>query len=528
MTDSPTLVQWMLAATPIAVVLVLMVVFRWGGSKAGPVGWLIALLIGALVFKGGPQLLAYSQAEAVFLTLYVLYIIWMALVLFRVVEATGAIQVIGQGIVRLTADRLLQLLILAWTFSAFLQGVAGFGVPVAVVAPLLIGLGFDPVVAVASTAIGHSWSVTFGDIASSFNALIATTGLTGWELAPWSGVFLGVACLCCGLTVAYVYGRWRALRRGAVAILVIGASMALTQYLLAVNGLWNLAGFVAGMVGLVVGAAVVRLPIYRPVATTGGSQQAEAETAPEEGEKTARPGLWLAVLPYLMLILLVALAELVPPLHEALNRVKITAPFPEVQTGLGWVTPDRMGKQISLFGHAGALLAYASVLTYLVFRATGHLTAQDLPGILKRAVRSAIPSSIGIISMVGMAMIMARCGMTNTLATGLSRAVGPVFPLASPFIGLLGAFMTGSNTNSNVVFAALQKSTAELVGVGVTVILGAQTAGGSLGSMLAPAKVIVGCSTAGLEGREGDVMRKTVPYGLLITTIIGLVAWLAA
>ena len=139
--------------------------------------------------------MACSQLEAVLLTLFVLYIIWMALVLFRVVEAAGAMQVIGQGIVKLTTDRLLQLLILAWFFSAFLQGVAGFGVPVAVVAPLLIGLGFDPVIAVAGTAIGHSWSVTFGDIASSFNALIAATGLTGWELAPWSGGFLGVACL---------------------------------------------------------------------------------------------------------------------------------------------------------------------------------------------------------------------------------------------------------------------------------------------------------------------------------------------
>jgi lactate permease len=86
--------------------------------------------------------------------------------------------------------------------------------------------------------------------------------------------------------------------------------------------------------------------------------------------------------------------------------------------------------------------------------------------------------------------------------------------------------MTGSNTNSNVIFAPLQKSTAELVGIGVSIILGAQTTGGALGSMLAPAKVIVGCSTAGLEGQEGKVMRITVPYGLLITAVIGLVTWL--
>jgi lactate permease len=112
--------------------------FRWGGAKAGPAGWFAAMLIGWLVFKGDAFTLAYSQLEAVLLAVYVLYIIWLALLLFRVVERAGSIKVVGKGIVQLTGDRLLQLLILAWVFSAFLQGVAGFGVPIAVVAPLLI------------------------------------------------------------------------------------------------------------------------------------------------------------------------------------------------------------------------------------------------------------------------------------------------------------------------------------------------------------------------------------------------------
>ncbi len=129
--------------------------------------------------------------------------------------------------------------------------------------------------------------------------------------------------------------------------------------------------------------------------------------------------------------------------------------------------------------------------------------------------------------MVGMAMIMDHCGMVYLLAQGMSESVGSSFPLLSALIGMLGAFITGSNTNSNVVFAPLQMSTAELAGISALVVLGAQTAGGALGSMLAPAKVIVGCSTAGLAGREGEVIRKTLPYGLLIAGSIGLVAWLA-
>ncbi len=518
---SLTLGRWVLAAAPIAVVLALMVFGRWGGAKAGPAGWLSALLVGALAFRGGPRLLAYTQLEAVLLAVFVLYIIWMALLLFKVVDTAGAIRVVASGIVRLTPDRLLQILILAWAFSSFLQGVAGFGVPVAVVAPLLIGLGFDPVLAVAAAGIGHSWSVTFGDIASSFNALIAATGLSGWELAPWSAAFLGAACLACGIAVTHAYGGWRTLRRGAVAIVVMGGTMTLTQYLLAVNGLWNLAGFVAGMAGLAAGALVSRWPGYRKPPAAAAGQAANAEG------KGPAMSLGLALAAYLALIVLVTAAELWGPLHRALNQVNISMLFPKVSTGLGWVTPARVGKETSVFGHAGALLAYVSIAAYILYRATGHLRRGDLRGILQGTVRSATSSSIGIVSMVGMAMIMDRCGMTQVLSQGLSSAVSQVYPLVSPFIGLLGAFMTGSNTNSNVVFAPLQKSTAELAGISVWIILAAQTAGGSLGSMIAPAKVIVGCSTAGLAGQEGKVMRITLLYGLLITAVIGVLAWLA-
>jgi len=517
MTDLPlTLLRFVLAALPILVVLVLMVLFRWGGAKAGPAGWFAALLIATLAYKAGPGLVAYSQLEAVLLSLYVLYIIWMALLLYRVVEQAGAIQVIAQGIVRLTPDRLLQLLILSWVFSAFLQGVAGFGVPVAVVAPLLISLGFGPALAVASASIGHSWSVTFGDMASSFNALIAATGLNGLDLAPWSAALLGVACLLCGLAVAHAFQRWQGVLRGLLAVLIVGCSMAAAQYLLATQGLWNLAGFGAGMVGLVVSAAVTRLPLYR--------RKEAGQPVPEPS--TSGMKLWTAISPYLILIGLVTAAELWEPLHAWLNRFEVSVRFPADVTGLGWEVAARTGKQISVFGHAGALLAYTSIVAFLIYLASGHLKAKDARKIVQGTIRSAVPSSLGIVTMVGMAIMMSNSGMTYVLARGLSETVGKAFPFVSPFIGLLGAFMTGSNTNSNVVFAGLQQTTAMLVGISVPLILAAQTTGGSLGSMLAPAKVIVGCSTAGLAGQEGKVLRITLVYGLVIGALIGLLAWL--
>jgi len=502
---------WLLALSPIVVVLVLMLGFRWGGSKAGPMGWFAAFFVSLLFFGATPEILAYAQLKAVLLTAHVLYIIWMALVLYHVVNEAGAIAVIGRGITRLTGDRVIQLLILAWAFSAFLQGVAGFGVPIAVVAPLLIGMGFNPVVAVASVAIGHSWSVTFGDIASSFQALIAVTGLEGSDLAPWSAALLGLAVFGCGLSAVHTFDGWRAVRRGAVAIVLMGAAMAATQYVLAVNKLWNLAGFVAGLVGVLVGALVARL-------------YARGDEKPAD---SGRMSLGLALSAYLVLIVIVSAAELWPWLHDILGAVKIRVMFPDLTTSFGWMTPAGAGKSISVFGHAGALLLYSSILAFFVYRRAGHYTSGVMSRIVAKTVRSAIPSSIGIASMVGMAVMMDHAGMTFRLAQGLSTAMGAAFPLVSSLIGTLGAFMTGSNTNSNVIFAPLQRQTAELIGISVWVILGAQTTGGALGSMLAPAKVIVGCSTAGLAGQEGQVMRKTVGYGLAIAIAVGVAAWIA-
>ncbi len=511
------LVNWLLAFSPIAIVLVLMVGFRWGGHRAGLVGWVVGLAIAWLRFGAGLEVLFYSQVQAVLLSLFVLYIIWMALVLYRVVDEAGAIAVTGRGISRLTGDPTMQLLLLAWGFSSFLQGVAAFGVPIAVVAPLLIGLGFPPLVAVASVAIGHSWSVTFGSMSSSFQALMAATDLPGLDLAPWSAAFLGIACLGCGIGAVWVYRGWQSVRHGAPALLLMTAVMVTVQTVLAVSGLWTLAGFVAGLAGLATGAVIARLPRYQ--------RRVAGDPAPAPAPQ--RMSLRLALVPYLILFVVVAAAELWPWLHQVLSQVQIRVHLPEVSTAYGWTTPAGVGRTISVFGHAGALLAYVSLISFLLFRRTGHYTPGVARRIVRQTVRSAVPSSIGIATMVGFAVAMDYSGMTYVLADGLGRVAGSAYPVVAPFIGLLGAFMTGSNTNSNVVFAPLQQQAAAVLGINALIVLGAQTTGGALGSMIAPAKVILGCSTAGLPGQEGQVLKKTLPPALVISGLVGILALVA-
>jgi len=168
---------------------------------------------------------------------------------------------------------------------------------------------------------------------------------------------------------------------------------------------------------------------------------------------------------------------------------------------------------------------YTCVISLIVYRATGYIKKGSIKGIMQRVMRSGVNSSLGILAMVGVASIMLHSGMTYLLAQGLSVSFSrDVYPLAAPFIGALGAFITGSNTNSNVLFGVLQQNSAQLMNLSVPLILAAQTAGGSLGSVLAPAKVIVGCSTAGLAGEEGLVMRRLLGYGLITISVVAIVA----
>ncbi len=501
------IVKWIFALSPIAMVLILMIGFNWSGGRAGAAGWITALVVSILFFGAHPVLLAYSQMRGALLSLNVLYIIWTALLLYHVVNETGAIEAIGAGIQRFSGDKLIQLLIFGWIFSSFLQGVAGYGVPIAVAAPLLAGMGFSPVVAVAVSAIGHCWSVTFGSMGASFQAMMAVTGLGVDVLAPWSAVFLGLAAYLCGLFSVHVYGGWKMVRHGLPALLIVGTTMAGVQYFLATSGMFTIGGFGGSLAGLGMCLAVARMKMYNKT---------------ESPDIPLKMSIGWALAAYIILIVIVSGGVMIPPLARFLGKVQLALPFPEIVSRTGWVVPASKGNGINVFGHGGALLLYASVISYMVYQVKGLYRPGALKQILSKTVKNGVPTSLGIVSMVGFALIMDHCGMIYLLAEGISRTFGKMYPFFAPWVGLLGAFMTGSNTNSNVVFGVLQQQTAELAGMSVAVILAAQTTGGALGSMIAPAKILVGCSTVGLSGQEGPVLKATLKYGLAITAIFGI------
>ena len=214
------------ASAPLVIVLGLMLWRRWSSARAGATGLAAAVLIAALRFGLTWDVLWVSQARGVALSFYILYIIWAALLLYQVVRAAGGIGQLESWLLGMVADQPAAALLFSWCLSGVLEGIAGFGVPLAVVAPMLVALGIGPVTAVAAVAIGHAWSVTFGDMGVVFEALVSVVapGRTwyrrqqhrwGWRAASGWAVSRLVACgagrcrASSGLAMAGTQGSWR-------------------------------------------------------------------------------------------------------------------------------------------------------------------------------------------------------------------------------------------------------------------------------------------------------------------------------
>lgn len=278
------------------------------------------------------------------------------------------------------------------------------------------------------------------------------------------------------------------------------------------------------MAGLVVAIGLLRLNLFQRNNQAESVDQKTDGNPSDSGASPEKRSLVVALSAYIVLVVLAFAINLIIPLKEYMNSLRLTLQFPALETSLGWVTPAETGRRIRIFGHPGAILFYSSLIGYVIYRVTGFIDSGAPRRIIARVSRGAVKSSLGIIAMVGLAVLMSHSGMTDILAQGMSQSFGENFyPFVAPFIGALGAFITGSNNNANVLFGLLQQNTAEMLGLSVPLILGAQTAGASLGSIIAPAKVIVGCSTVGLGNKEGMVMGRIMGYGLIPVVFVAIV-----
>jgi lactate permease len=482
----------LLAAAPLGIVLLAMGVLRRSAAVAGGAGLVVAIALALTAFElgdaaGGRTFAAAvgTAAEAVHSTVVILWIILPALTLFEFQKSAGAIDRIRDTLGGLTTDRRLQAILIAWFFGLFIEGAAGFGTPVALAAPLLVGLGYPPVRAVVLALLGHAAGVSFGAVGTPTLAQVTVSGLDPAALA--GRVALLHAVLAPGLLLLTV----RLAGDGPLTARdVEWTGLAALCFIVPFVAIAFLVGpEVPSLGGALIGGVVFVLLLRRR----------------EEGQGVDARSLLADLAPYLAILALVLVSRLVPPLNEALRSVAVNWSYLGTFSG-GFEPLYHPGTLLLLGLAAGAVL-------------TGR--AGLLCGALAAALRRLLPVALALVLMLMLSRLMVHAGMIATLAEA-AALTGAAWPAVAPAVGVLGTFITGSATASNILFTEFQLSAASALSLPPLAMTAAQGMGSAIGNVIAPHNIIAGSATVGLSGREGDILRQTLLPGMLYTAGGGL------
>ncbi|MTV26379.1 L-lactate permease [Nitriliruptoraceae bacterium ZYF776] len=536
----------LLAAVPIVVVLVLMVGRRWPASRAGAVGAALALGIALVGFDlgrgtpadvGTPGALGGTLGEALFTSATILWIVLPALAIHHLQVATGATERLRIALGGLAADPRLLALLIGWFFALFVEGAAGFGASVALAAPFLVGVGYRPLDAVVVAMLGHAIGVSFGAIGTPLVPQVAATGLRGIEISgPTARLHLAVGGL---LLVAMVLVASRAVERPARGAIWGWTALAGVAFLVPY---WAIAEFVGPELptlgGALLGAGIfvvalrlrgagtpdaTVLPAVAPSSATPPIERTPADPLPAGAPAGPDPGtlarptgaeLVRAAAPYLVLIAAVLLTRLVPAVRDPLRAVE-----------LAWELPGGFRGSFLPLSHPGTLLVVAFLGGALWQRVGG----QAVVDALRVTVRQLGAVTVALVTMLTLARTMVHAGMTQELAAAAAAGAGAGWPVLAPLVGVLGTFVTGSATASNVLFTDLQTATADALTLPVVPMQAAQGFGAAVGNIVCPHNIVAAGATVGLTGGEGEVLRRTllpaVGYALaggLVTLLIVL------
>tara|TARA_Y100000590_G_scaffold60379_1_gene64268 strand:+ start:21702 stop:23285 length:1584 start_codon:yes stop_codon:yes gene_type:complete len=509
-------VRWIIAFLPVLIFVLLITTSKVGSSLAGIISLLIACSIAATTFGSPLTLIIYGSLKGISLSFFVLIIIWASVFLYNLLNELGAIDVIGNYLISIGGGINNKGLLLGWCTSGFIQGITGFGVPVAVVAPLMVAIGLPLMKSVTAVLVGHAWAVTFGSIGSSYYALYLVTGINEPILSMRLAVMFILPVILTGYAVAHILGGWKFVIESFPFVLFIGICMSGCILLVVNLSIPQMASTLPASIGILLGIPLIKY-------TT------ETEDALNQGHKK---NIWQRIYkfrfifgafsPYAVLILLSLLSRL-KFMKRIEEQLSWGFSFPAQITDLGYKVESVSNfASISVVTHPGILIVFSSFITYLIYRYFGLWKTGSFLIAIKSTFHQSYKSSIAIMLIVMMAMVMVDAGMVNMLAEGTAKITSYTFPFFSPFIGGFGTFLTGSNTNSNLLFGALQIQTALSIGMIPVTFASAQSIGASLASAIAPAKILVGTTLVGIAGKEGEVLKKAFPYCILLIISVGI------
>lgn len=505
----------LVAALPVFVVLVLLGILRKPAWIAALSGLGIAAAVALLVYRMPISLLASSCVYgAAYGILPIGWIVFTALLLYRLTVETGKFEIIKDSIGSLTSDQRLQALLIAFAFGAFIEGACGFGTPVAVAAAMLAGLGFKPFYAASLCLLANTSPVAFGSIGTPLIMLSTVTGLPLGPLSADVGRICAPVSLFVPAYLVLVMGGFSALRAVFPAAAVCGIAFAGAQFLVSSflgPHLTDILGSIAAM-----GSLVVLLQFWTPKG---------AEKAKAHGRSTGE--ILLAWSPYMMLIVFVLLWGLdALPVKAWVNRATITFAWPGLHNLVTRMPPVTAKPSsypatfafnwLAASGTACLLSTFASAMVLRV--SPGRLAAMTVA-----TARQLLLPLVTISSVLALAFLMNYSGETATLGLAFS-ATGAMFPFFSALLGWLGVFLTGSDTSANALFGNLQVVTANHLGLNPALMAAANSSGGVMGKMISLQSICVAAAATGMaQSEEAKLFRFTLRHSIFLAVVTGLV-----
>ncbi len=531
----------LVAALPVLVLLGLLATGRvtaWAAALAG--------LVTASAVALGPFGMPWKMAAAsiglgfVFATVRIVWLIVAAVFLYDIAVETGQFDVMKASIARLSADRRLQAVLVAFCFGALIEGAAGFGAPVAISAAFLVGLGFRPFQAALLCLIANTAPVAWGGIGTPILTLSAVTGLNVQALSATCGRILPILSLVIPFWLVATMTSWRATWAVRVPLLVIGGTFAAVQFAWSNAVGFELVDIVSSVASLLAGVLVVRF--WRPREVwrfEGDPDPATLESVHLTTRQVARAWMPFALLTAFVLIwgLPASKAMGTPAVKEGLDH--LVSWKPEVSwlhlqvargqavTGHEVATDADREKAIAEFlplSSTGTAVFLAAILSgYLLGLPTGAMARQ-----FGRTVRRMVPAIAAILCMLAIGFVTRYAGMDAVLGLAFTRTGRLMYPVFGTLLGWLGVALTGSDTASNVLFGNLQRITAEKLGLDPILMASANSTGGVMGKMIDAQSIVVAAAATGEGGHEGSLLRAVLRHSILLALIVGAIVWFYA
>ncbi len=504
----------LLAVVPILFIFWALIIQKMKGYQASLIATALAILIAITAYGMPVKLALLSTANGALYGLFpICWIVITAVFLFNITIKSGQFEIIKHYMASITSDRRLQALLIAFAFGSFLEGMAGFGAPVAITAAMLVGLGFNPLYAAGICLIANTAPVAFGSVGIPIVVASQVTSIPELAISQMVGRTLPILSVLLPFYLVVIIAGFKKAREVLPAIIVAGVSFAFLQWFSSNTLGPALPDVIAGLGSII--SLIVLFRFWKPRSIW----RFENEPAPTlSTDIHYTPGQIVRALSPFILLTIVIIAWGLKPIKDVFNAVgQVQFEFP----GLHNIILDTGGNALahifkfnylSASGTAILLAALISVpLVGMKYGEAGKVFFQTL--------RQLTFPIITISAVLGFAYIVNDSGISLTMAGALANT-GVLFPFFAPILGWLGVFITGSDTSANALFGKLQASTATSIGLDPVITVSANVSGGVIGKMISPQSIAVAAAAGNLVGKESDLFRFTVKHSFYMLIFI--------